>query len=67
MLRFWWRATRGHRLTPWRSPYLRWRMETFSGMPADEISFSEFWRFVWQHRDDLIRYLAWVERMDSHD
>jgi hypothetical protein len=67
MLRFWWRATRGHRLTPWRSPYLLWRMETFSGMPADEIGFSEFWRFVWEHRRDLMRYLAWVERMDSHD
>jgi len=67
MLRFLWRATRGHRLTPWRSPYLRWRMETFSGMPADEIGFSEFWRFFWQYRRDLIRYLAWVERMDAHD
>jgi hypothetical protein len=67
MLRFLWRATRGHRLTPWRSPYLRWRMETLSGMPADEIGFSEFWRFFWQHRRDLIRYLAWVERMDAHD
>lgn len=67
MLRFLWRATRGYRLTPWRSPYLRWRIETFSGMPAEEIGFSEFWRIVWQRRRDLIRYLAWVERMDAPD
>jgi hypothetical protein len=65
MLRFLWRATRGHRLTPWRSPFLRWRIETFWGTPADEIGFSEFWRFVWQRRRDLMRFLAWAERMDS--
>ncbi len=30
-LRFLWNATRGHRLAPWRSEYLRWRVETYSG------------------------------------
>ncbi len=34
MLRFLWRATRGYRLRPWRSPYLRWRIETYWGTPA---------------------------------
>ncbi|MFB3814576.1 MAG: hypothetical protein ACE14L_10735 [Terriglobales bacterium] len=24
IFRFLWNATRGHRLAPWRSPYLRW-------------------------------------------
>jgi hypothetical protein len=65
MLRFLWRATRGYRLTPWRSPYLRWRIETFWGTPADEIGFSQFWRFVWHRRRELTRFLAWAERMDS--
>jgi hypothetical protein len=32
LLRFFWNSTRGHRLAPWRSPYLRWRMETYSGL-----------------------------------
>jgi hypothetical protein len=64
MLRFLWRATRGYRLRPWRSPYLRWRIETFWGTPADEIGFLDFWRFVWRQRRDLIRFLDWVERMD---
>ncbi len=60
MLPFLWRATKGYRLTPWRSPYLRWRIETYWGTPADEIRFQEFWRFVWRSRADLIRMLGWV-------
>jgi hypothetical protein len=63
MLRFLWRAGRGYRLCPWRSPYLRWRMETYWGVSADEIGFSDFWRFVWEHRGDLLRFLAWAARM----
>jgi hypothetical protein len=63
MLRFVWRATRGYRLRPWRSPYLRWRMETYWGIHAEEIQFTDFWRFVWRHRKELIRYLRWAERM----
>lgn len=63
MLRFLWRATRGYRLRPWRSPYLRWRMETYWGTPADEIGFSDFCRFLWQHRRDLARFLVWAARM----
>jgi len=53
MLRFLWRATGGYRLTPWRSPYLRWRMETYWGKPAGEIHFRDFWRFVWTERMDF--------------
>jgi hypothetical protein len=63
MLRFLWRATRGYRLCPWRSPYLLWRMETFWGVPAQKIGFSDFWSLAWEHRQDLRRYLDWVERM----
>lgn len=63
MVAFLWRATRGYRLTPWRSPYLRWRIETYSGMPAEKITFSTFWRFVWSSRHDLRRFLRWTERM----
>jgi len=64
MLRFLWRATRGYRLRPWRSPYLRWRIETFSGLHAEQIGFREFWHFVWQRRHDLLRFLDWADRMD---
>ena len=64
MLRFLWRASRGYRLRPWRSPYLLWRIETYWGLHADRISPAEFWRFVWTRRRDLIRFLRWAERME---
>jgi hypothetical protein len=64
MVLFLYRATRGYRLRPWRSPFLLWRMETYWGIPADQIGFQDFWRFVWQHRGDLARFLKWVERME---
>ncbi|MBZ5608143.1 MAG: hypothetical protein LAP38_07795 [Acidobacteriia bacterium] len=63
MLRFLWRATRGYRLRPWRSPYLRWRIETYWGTPAEEISFGGFWRFMWRERRELMRFLEWAGRM----
>ena len=63
MFRFLWQATRGHRLTPWRSPYLQWRIETYSGIPASSIGFREFWLFTWSTRRDLLRFLRWTDRM----
>jgi hypothetical protein len=65
VIRFLWKASRGYRLTPWRSPYLRWRIETYSGLHADAITFNMFWRFVWQNRRELARFLRWAERMSA--
>jgi hypothetical protein len=62
MLRVLWQLTRGYRMSPWRSPYLRWRMETYWGLHADQIGFADFWLFVWQRRADLWRYLRWAGR-----
>src|SRR5271165_4079522 len=42
ILRFLWNATRGHRLAPWRSPYLRWRIETYTGIKMQSIGFLEW-------------------------
>lgn len=68
MLEVAWRLARGYRLRPWRSPYLRWRIETYSGIHADEIGFRTFWGFVWRRRKDLIRYLRWasLEAKSTH-
>ena len=63
MIGYLWRATRGYRLQPWKSPYLRWRFETYFGTPAADIDFRQFWRLAWGNRADLLRYLHWVERM----
>jgi len=30
---------RGHRIAPWRSPYLLWRMETYTGVKMTQIGF----------------------------
>ena len=63
MLRFLWRATQGYRLAPWRSPYLRWRVETYWGLHADRITDSEMREFLWVHRAELFRFLRWSGRM----
>ncbi len=65
MLRFFWIASRGYRLRPWQSPYLRWRIETYSGIPADSITAKMFFDFIWSERVSLWQYLRWVSRM-SH-
>lgn len=63
MIGYLWKATAGYRLTPWRSPYLRWRLETYWGLHAERIGFREFWQFTWQRRRDLLRFLNWADRM----
>ncbi len=43
-LRFLWNATRGHRFAPWRSEFLRWRVETYSGKPAETLKARDVFR-----------------------
>jgi hypothetical protein len=63
-LRFVWNATRGHRLTPWKSEFLKWRIETYSGMKADTLGAREVFRFVWESRRELLDFLAWTGRLE---
>ena len=58
-----WQLTRGYPLWPWRSPYLRWRIETYSGLHAEKITARDFWQFLWRERRELFRYLSWASRM----
>jgi len=64
VVRFLWRSTRGYRLRPWRSPYVRWRMETYWGIPASSIGFRDFVSFAWLHRSEMLRFLRWADRME---
>ena len=64
-LQFAWVASRGYRLRPWRSPYLRWRIETYSGIPAEEVTFEVFWKFLWKERRELWRFLKWGAEMQK--
>jgi len=66
ILRFLWNATRGHRLAPWRSPYLRWRLETYTGLKMSSIGFIEFWSFAWRDRVQLLRFLRWTGKMERY-
>ncbi len=65
-LRFLWNATKGHRLAPWRSPYLLWRIETYCGVKMTQIGFLEFWEFLWRERTNLWRFLKWTAEMERY-
>ncbi|MFZ1083863.1 MAG: hypothetical protein WAN35_02725 [Terracidiphilus sp.] len=64
-IRFLWNSTRGHRLTPWSSPYMRWRVETYSGKKAETITAKDVLCFLWAERWEFLRYLGWISRMDA--
>lgn len=63
-LRFLWNATRGHRLAPWRSEFLRWRVETYSGKKAETLTAGAVLGFMWAERWDLLHFLAWTGQME---
>lgn len=64
-IRFVWNATRGHRLTPWKSEYLRWRVETYSGQKAETLTAGKVLGFLWTSRGELLSFLAWTDRLDK--
>lgn len=63
-LRFLWNATRGNRLTPWKSAYLKWRIETYSGKKAESLRARDVLGFVWNSRWELLDFLAWTGRLE---
>ena len=64
-LRFVWNATRGHRFAPWRSEYLKWRVETYSGKKAEALTTMDILGFVWSSRWELLNFLLWTGRLDN--
>lgn len=64
-IRFLWKATTGSRLRPWRSEYLRWRIETYSGMKADQITALDMLRFTWRERANLFSFLRWAGNFEK--
>ncbi|HUK31659.1 MAG TPA: hypothetical protein VLV89_11140 [Candidatus Acidoferrum sp.] len=60
-LRFYWIASKGYRLRPWRSPYIRWRMETFFGPEAAPDDPRTFFRLTWRERKRLQSFFEWAE------
>ena len=62
-LRYYWITAKGYRLRPWKSPYLQWRMETFFGPAAANLTAGKFFRYIWQERARIRSFLAWVAEM----
>lgn len=59
-----------HLLTPWRSPLLRWRLETYgitdhTGrlLRADDLTPTAFLRFLLHRRREIVRFLRWASRL----
>jgi hypothetical protein len=50
-------------MRPWRSEYLRWRMETFTGQHAAEVRARDFWRLLASERGQVIRFARWLGEM----
>ena len=62
-MRFFWTATKGHRLRPWRSEYLRWRVETYSGKPAESLRVRDFMRMFLNEPGQVMGFFAWSRRL----
>jgi hypothetical protein len=54
-------------LRPWASPYLRWRLETFFGVPAEAVTAGEFFRLSWRERRRLFAFLRWAEELEKKE
>jgi hypothetical protein len=65
-VRFLWSATRGNRLRPWRSPYLRWRLETYTGKPAEKIEARDFFQLMSKEKVQFLRFLRWTGEIRSY-
>ena len=59
-LRYYWVAASGYRFCPWKSPYLRWRLETFLGREAADLDAGKFFRICWRERSRLRSFLHWA-------
>ena len=64
-VRFWWLGSAGHRLRPWRSEYMRWRVETFTGKPAATLRFRDFAQLAWTERRQMGRFLLWAGELNE--
>jgi len=64
-VRFWWVASAGNRLRPWRSEYLRWRVETFTGKPAKTLRLRDFIELAFSERRQMGRFLLWSGELNE--
>jgi len=60
LLSYYWMAARGYRLHPWASPYMRWRLETFLGKEAENLSAAQFMKVLWKYRHQMQNFVDWA-------
>jgi hypothetical protein len=58
--RYYWIISKGHRFRPWTSPYIQWRMETFFGQRAADLTAGKFFALMWRERARMESFLGWV-------
>lgn len=63
LARYYWIVCRGYRFCPWRSPYLRWRIETHWGIPSDRMDRQQMWHLLRKDFPLLIRFGGWTQDM----
>src|SRR5260370_41181661 len=59
-LQYYWNAARGYRFKPWKSPYIRWRFETFLGKEAANLTATKVFHLAWKYRDHMERFVDWA-------
>lgn len=52
-------------MRPWRSEYLKWRIETYSGKSAENIRSLDVLRFVWREKLNLLHFLRWAGQLEK--
>lgn len=67
-----WRIAGPQLLCPWRSPLVRWRLETFGVtdgqgrlLTAGELDARRCLAFFGRHRRELARFLRWAALLSS--
>lgn len=59
-LRYYWIISKGYRFTPWKSPYIRWRLETFFGPAGAHLNGRQFFALLWRERARMENFIEWV-------
>lgn len=62
---YYWRLAAGHRLRPWRSPLVRWRLETFFGIHAEQLTRQQFFHLLWENRRQIRAFMQWAQEMEQ--
>lgn len=61
-----WFMTRKHHFRPWRSPAIKWRMETVYGIQPENLTAKLLFKTLWNDRKQVWALAKWVREMKQH-